>query len=135
MSRFGCYALLALIALTGPRWVVGVASAAYRVTLTADDDAAIESAVASAEGAQAPAQPSAPVRINEEFRPLGELPAQHGAGSAGSVSSSFSPGGMPGALSEVPAPPVPFVTLLRQSHDRVAAISRPSPVFEPPRVG
>jgi hypothetical protein len=57
-----------------------------------------------------------------------------GFGAAGSVSSgAASPSGMPAAVSKSESIPIPFVTLLRCTRDRVAAISHPSSVFEPPR--
>jgi len=62
--------------------------------------------------------------------------APSGSGMAGGTQlTSHAPGGAVGVVSEVPSPASLFITRLRVASDRVATISSPSPVFEPPRAG
>jgi hypothetical protein len=137
--RFCCYTLVAIVALIGPRWMglVGEASASYRAIaidrqdLTAD----LADTPKSQAVADSAATPSDPVPSKPEIRLVDNLPAGYGAGSPASSNQNVSPGGTPGAMSEAESPMLPFVTRLRLAQERMATISSPSSVFEPPRAG
>jgi len=56
-----------------------------------------------------------------------------GTGAGGSTGQSNSSDGAPGAISNLPPPASSSGTRIRLVRERVAGISRPSSVFEPPR--
>lgn len=129
MVRFFCYAAFALAALVGPLGLMGKVSAAFKVQTDRQDYTA-ESESGTGSSSETP---SLPIPPDQDFHQIPDQPADTGAGSAGASSNTFSSGGTPGMLSELPLAPTPFVTRLRVARERVAVISPPRTVFEPPR--
>jgi hypothetical protein len=135
--RFSCYALVAIVALVGPQWMglVGEASASFRATAFDSQNLTTKLNETSTSGAaaQSPATPSEPVPTVIELRLGFNMPAHNGASSTASSTQSLSSSGSLAVKPEESIRTFPFVTLLRVTEERVATISSPSSVFEPPR--
>ena len=124
-------AVLALIALEGSG-LMGEARAAFQIALTPVQVLG-ECTVGPREygSDSTPDLPSSPL---ETLIAGLDIPTDgQSTGTSASSTSPTSSTGMMAAISETATLPIPFVTLVRQARQRVAAISRPSPVFEPPR--
>jgi hypothetical protein len=113
----------------------GEARASYRVSLKQSQD--FTSDLTTSCGCGAVERSDSTVDSEAKFKlPIdGYMIVDFGqAGAAGTSTTSSSPSpGVPAVLPEATSLPVPFVTLLRSTRERVAVISRPGPVFEPPR--
>jgi hypothetical protein len=126
------HTLLAIVALVG---LTSEASASFRPVWNDRQDLTADSTASSCSGSgvESPATPSNPDPGQAKLWLGLDMSANGGMGSTGSHTQTFSPGGMPGVTSEVPQLAIPFATRMRLAQERVAGISRPSPVFEPPR--
>lgn len=151
--RSAHHALIAITALIGPDWLglVSEASASYcpiefhhltdDSSRTSDSFSISSGTLFSPDFAAASTAAAEPLETAEDEVPLlTELgfniyrhTGSEGAGSTTSSTHNHSPGGSPGIMSEVPAPAVPFITRLRIAQERVAFLSTPRSVFEPPR--
>lgn len=138
MIRFCCYILVAIIALVGPRsmGLVGDASASFHGTAIDSQDSSRSNTETSKSGAGAeiPATPAKPVPKKVDLRFGFNMPADSGAGSPSSSTHNFSSSGVLAVTSEELFQTSPAVTRLRLAELRVATISTPRSVFEPPRV-
>lgn len=137
MIRFCCYILVAIVALVGPRsmGLIGDASASFHGTAIDSQDSSLSNTETSKAGARAeiPATPANPVPKKVDLRFGFNMPADSGAGSPTSSTQNFSSsGGLAAALEEVFLTPA-AVARLRLAERRLAAVSTPSSVFEPPR--
>jgi hypothetical protein len=124
-------AVLALIALEGSGQL-GEARAAFQISLTPVQvfgDCTIGPREYGS--GSTPDLPSTP--LETLIAGLGIPTDGQSTGTSASPTSPTASAAMMAAISETATLPIPFVTLVRQARQRVAAISRPSPVFEPPR--
>jgi hypothetical protein len=135
--RFCCYSLVAIVALIGPRWMglVGEVSASFRATTLERKELTLDNTESSPSTGttESRSMPSDPIPSNPKLQLGFNMPANGGAGSATFSGHSGSPNATSAVMSEVVSPPIPFVTLLRIAEDRIATISSPASVFEPPR--
>lgn len=138
MIRFCCYILVAIVALVGPRsmGLIGDASASFYGTAIDSQDSSRSNTETSKAGARAeiPATPVKPVPKKVELRFGFNMPADSGAGSPTFSSNNFSTNGTLAVPTEELFQTSPVVTRLRLAEERVATISTPSLVFEPPRL-
>ena len=128
------YALMTVAVLVAPEalGLMGKARAAFQVSLSSGQDLDQLASGALGSSGDTPSDPSE--YPNPRLMPGFNYPADaNQMGTSGSPTSQNSSSGMPATASESSALAIPFVTLLRRVRERVRGISRPSPVFEPPR--
>jgi hypothetical protein len=135
LTRFVRYTLIAIVALFGPKWLMSDACASFRAVAIDDSDVGIVESSSASTSSTENQSPNEPVPVVHLLRVGFDMPANSGAGSAGSSSSTFPPGALSGIHSELPSIAPTIVTRLRVAEERVAVIPPPKSVFEPPRAG
>jgi hypothetical protein len=128
--------LIALLVLAGPKWLglVSDARASFRPVDMDRLEAATESVGDSNAGSASSELPDPVPPLNPRLNNCIDAPSESGM-TGGTQITSHAPGAAVGIVSEISSSASLFVTRLRLASERVATISSPSPVFEPPRAG